>query len=157
MFNFELKYLKPFCLSAFLLSGTPGALAQTNAQAASLFDRLGGLAPISVVVSDFVDVVVADSVINANEAVAASRSRVPSPYLKYQVTAMVCEVTGGPCRYTGRDMKVSHVHLNISAAEWDQMVSLFKDVLAKHQVPETETAELLDIVGSTRADIVTAP
>jgi hemoglobin len=37
------------------------------------------------------------------------------------------------------------------------MVMLFKDVLAKHQVPEGETQELLDIVGSTQADIVMAP
>jgi hemoglobin len=67
---------------------------------------------------------------------------------------MVCEVTGGPCSYQGRDMKSAHAHLNITAAEWDQMVVLFKEVLAKHQVPEAETRELLDIVGSTRADIV---
>jgi hemoglobin len=51
-------------------------------------------------------------------------------------------------------MKSAHAHLNITAAEWDQMVVLFKEVLAKHQVPEAETRELLDIVGSTRADIV---
>jgi hemoglobin len=157
MFNPELKYLKLFCLSAFILAGSPGALAQSDAPVPSLFDRLGGLAPISVVVNDFIDVVVADSVLNANEAVEASRNMVPAPYLKYQVTAMVCEVTGGPCSYQGRDMKTAHAHLNITAAEWDQMVMLFKDVLAKHQVPEGETQELLDIVGSTQADIVMAP
>jgi hemoglobin len=34
------------------------------------------------------------------------------------------------------------------------MVTLFKEVLAKHKVPAQETQELLKIVGSTKADIV---
>ena len=34
------------------------------------------------------------------------------------------------------------------------MVTIFKEVLAKHYVPAKETQELLDIVGSTKADMV---
>jgi hemoglobin len=51
-------------------------------------------------------------------------------------------------------MKESHAHLHITEREWDRMVELFTEVLAKHKVPAKETQELLDIVGSTRADIV---
>jgi hemoglobin len=120
----------------------------------SLYDRLGGLAPISVVVSDFIDALVPDAVLNANPAIDAARKRVPAPYLKYHVTAMVCQATGGPCQYHGREMKESHSHLNITEQEWDRMVTLFKGVLAKHRVPAKETQELLDIIGSTKADIV---
>jgi hemoglobin len=112
------------------------------------------LAPISVVVNDFIDVLVPDTVLNANPAIDAARKRVPAPYLKYHVTAMVCQATGGPCQYHGREMKESHAHMNITEQEWDRMVTLFKGVLAKHKVPARETQELLEIVGSTRADIV---
>ena len=129
--------------------------APTAAQEQSLYDRLGGLAPLSVVVSDFVDVVVPDPILNQNPAVSASRTSVPAAYLKYHVTAMVCQATGGPCQYHGRDMKETHADLNITQAEWDRMVVLFKEVLAKHNVPEAETQELLTIVGSTMGDIVT--
>ena len=122
----------------------------------SLYDRLGGLAPISDVVSDFIDALVPDTVLNANPAIDAARKRVPPAYLKYHVTALVCQVTGGPCQYQGRDMKSSHAHLNITAREWDRMVTIFKAVLAKHHVPPKETQELLDIVGTTRGDIVMA-
>ena len=120
----------------------------------SLYDRLGGLAPISVVVSDFIDALVPDEVLNENPAIDAARQSVPSPYLKYHVTALVCQAAGGPCEYHGRAMKESHAHLNITEQEWDRMVTIFKEVLAKHLVPATETQELLDIVGSTKADIV---
>jgi hemoglobin len=44
--------------------------------------------------------------------------------------------------------------MNITEREWDRMVTLFKEVLAKHKVPAQETKELLEIVGSTKADIV---
>jgi hemoglobin len=120
----------------------------------SLYDRLGGLAPISVVVSDFIDALMPDPLLNANPAIDAARKTVPAAYLKYHVTAMVCQATGGPCQYHGREMTESHAHLNITEQEWDRMATLFKGVLAKHRVPEKETQELLDILGSTKADIV---
>jgi len=122
----------------------------------SLYDRLGGLMPISVVVSDFIDAIVPDPFINQNPAVDAARQRVPAAYLKYQVTALVCQTTGGPCMYNGRTMKDSHAHLHITPAEWDRMVVIFKDVLAKHKVPDAEQQGLLEIIESTRADIVMA-
>jgi len=106
------------------------------------------------VVSDFIDALVPDTVLNANPAIDAARKRVPAPYLKYHVTALVCQTTGGPCQYHGRGMKESHAHLNITEREWERMVTLFEEVLAKHEVPAKETKELLDIVGSTKADIV---
>lgn len=120
----------------------------------SLYDRLGGLAPISVVVSDFIDALVPDPEMNRNAAIAAARKRVPAAYLKYHVTAMVCQATGGPCQYQGRGMRDSHAHLNITEKEWDRMVTIFKEVLAKHHVPAKETQELVDIVGTTKAEIV---
>lgn len=159
MFMFTQKKIKPWTLLAviaLLAGGLPGMLAAEEAakKDASLYDRLGGLAPISVVVSDFIDALVPDSVLNANPAIDAARKQVPPAYLKYHVTAMVCQATGGPCQYHGRGMKESHAHLNITETEWDRMLTLFKAVLAKHQVPAPETQELLDIVDSTKADIV---
>lgn len=148
------KNLLRVCLVAVLMIPASWALSQDEKATPSLYDRLGGLMPISVVVSDFIDVLVPDEVLNANPAIDAARKAVPAVYLKYRVTSMVCEATGGPCQYTGRDMKTAHAHLNITAAEWDRMVELFKQVLAKHQVPEAEGGELLDIIGSTRGDIV---
>lgn len=143
---------------ALMLSGSQIVFAQGGVEQKqqSLYDRLGGLAPISVVVSDFIDALVPDAVLNANPAISAARKRVPAPYLKYHVTAQVCQATGGPCKYHGRGMKESHAAQNITPGEWDRMVTVFKEVLAKHRVPAKETQELLAIVDSTEADIVVA-
>lgn len=142
-------------LAIAILTAIPASAQQDAAtKEKSLYDRLGGLAPISVVVDDFIDAMVPDSILNQNPAIDAARKRVPAAYLKYHVTAMVCQATGGPCQYVGRNMKDSHVHLNISEANWERMVEIFKGVLAKYKVPEKETSELLAIVESTKADIV---
>ncbi len=126
-----------------------------DGEEASLYDRLGGLMPISVVVSDFLDVLIPDPRLNENPAIDAARERVPAAYLKYQVTAFVCQATGGPCQYHGRNMADSHAHLNITTAEWDRMAELFVGVLDEHGVPDREQEELLALLGTTRDDIVT--
>ena len=64
----------------------------------SLYDRQGGLAPISVVVSDFIDALVPDEILNENPAIDAARQSVPAPYLKYHVTALVCHASYGPAK-----------------------------------------------------------
>jgi hemoglobin len=149
--------LPRFSRAALLAAVALGLAAPVRAQQRSLYDRLGGLAPIAVVVSDFIDALVPDSVLNANPAIDAARRRVPAAYLKYHVTAMVCQVTGGPCTYHGRAMRESHAHLNIGSREWDRMVTIFVGILNRHGVPPAEQQELLTILGSTRSDIVTRP
>lgn len=122
--------------------------------AKSLYDRLGGAYPISVVVDRFIELLLVNDVLNANPAIKAARDRVPAAGLKFHVTALVCQQTGGPCKYTGRGMKESHVHLNVSEKEWQAMLSDFRRVLNNYAVSAKEQQELITIVESTRKDIV---
>jgi hemoglobin len=93
-------------------------------------------------------------VLNANPKIKEARDRVPKAGLKYRVTSMVCQVTGGPEKYAGRNMKDSHVHLNITEKQWDAMVADFKLTLNKFNVPQREQDELVAIVATTKPDIV---
>lgn len=120
----------------------------------SLYDRLGGSIAISCVCDKFLDVVVEDARLNANPKINDARQKVPRAHLKFQVTALVCEVTGGPQKYVGRNMKDSHAHLDITEAEWGYLVDDFVKVLDEFKVPEKEKNELLGIVGTTHDDIV---
>lgn len=120
----------------------------------TLYERLGGAYSIATVVDDFIERLLVNDTLNANPAINEARKRVPKAGLKFHVSALVCEVTGGPCKYSGRPMKPSHEHLNITEREWDAMVVDFKATLDKFKVPEAEQKELFAIVGSTKADIV---
>ena len=138
------------------LSGATAALADQKPGEASLYDRLGGVGPLSIVVDEFIERLSVDKTLNANPAINAARARVPKPYLKFHVTTLVCQVTGGPCKYTGRTMKESHAQLHITEKEWGEMASVFKAVLDKYKVPAKEQQELFAIVGTTKGDIVGA-
>jgi len=135
-------------------SFAPVASAQQPGAQKSLYDRLGGLKGITVVVDDFINRLVANKELNKNPAIDAGRKRSPAPYLKFQVSQMVCGVTGGPCKYTGKTMAESHVHLNISEQEWGIMAREFKKSLDKFKVPAKEKDDVLKAVASLKGDIV---
>ena len=144
-------------LAATLLLAAANVSFPIADAAEPLYDRLGGLRGITIVVDDFIDRLVANDTLNRNPAISAGRVSSPPPYLKFQVSQLVCEVTGGPCKYIGKAMKEAHAHLNISENEWQVMAGEFKKSLDKFNVPATEQQELFDIVGKTKADIVTRP
>ncbi len=120
----------------------------------SLYERLGGIQGIALVVSDFMDDFMEDEVIFANPEVKERKTSEAKPYIRYGVISMVCEATGGPCQYTGKDMKAAHDGLNVTEREWDRMVEILANTLAEHNVPEQETQELFEILGTTKDDIV---
>lgn len=119
-----------------------------------LYDRLGGVFSIATVVDDFIDRVMDDPRLNANPKVDEAHHRVSRAGFKYLVTEMVCWAAGGPQKYTGRSMKDSHAHLDITAGEWKDFLGDFQATLDKFQVPPLEQKELLAIVESTKNDIV---
>lgn len=136
----------------------PGADTATSSKSTqSLYNRLGGVYPIATVVDDFIEALLVNDILNANPAIKEARERVPKAGLKFHVTELVCQATGGPQAYTGRDMKTSHAHLSITEREWQAMTADFKKVLDGHGVPAAEQGELFAIVESVKSQIVMGP
>ena len=152
----DLPRVSTTVLTAFvvIMTGAATQTAKAQVKQPSLYERLGGTYSIATVVDDFIERLLVNPTLNANPAINEARKRVPKAGLKFHVTTLVCEVSGGPCKYTGRAMKESHQHLNITQAEWDAMVTDFKATLSKFNVPQREQQELITIVGSTKSDIV---
>ncbi|HZP94650.1 MAG TPA: group 1 truncated hemoglobin [Burkholderiales bacterium] len=138
-----------------LAAASTAAWSQQDATKPTLYERLGGIYPIATVVDDFIERLLVNQTLNANPRIDEARHRVPKAGLKFQVTALVCQVTGGPCVYTGRDMRSAHAHLNIGEREWQALVADFIKSLDYFKVPKPEQQELLAIVGSTKPEIVT--
>lgn len=155
MRTFHLARFGILLSTLFLLNLVPSisALAEEKPRK-SLYERLGGVYNIAPVVDEFLEVLYNDDVLNENPKIKEARDRVPKAYLKYHVTSMVCQASGGPEKYTGRGMKESHRHLDITEKEWQAMGADFKKVLDKFKVPEPEQKELFAIVGTTKEDIV---
>jgi hemoglobin len=123
--------------------------------ARSLYDRLGGVYAIAVVIDDFIDRVMNDARLNANPRVDEAHHRVSPQGFKYYVTEMLCWAAGGPQTYSGRSMLDSHRDLRITAGEWDAFMDDLDRTLTRFDVPQPERGEVVAIVESTKSDIVT--
>ncbi len=117
----------------------------------SLYDRLGGKSAITAVVDQFVSNVAADGRINSRFA------STDIPKLKGHLVDQVCQATGGPCTYQGRDMKRTHLGMQISSADFGALVQDLVAALDKFNVPAGEKSELLGKLGSMKNDIVELP
>jgi hemoglobin len=152
----KIRVFAVLVLSILAVDQLPAAPQQKPA-AKSLYDRLGGLYPIAALVDDFIDRVFVNATLNANPNIYKARKEERKPGLKTQVSTLVCSVTGGPCKYIGLDMKAAHKDMHITEKEWQALMVDFRASLAKFKVPGAEQKELIDIVESTKADIVTTP
>lgn len=128
-----------------------GSSSSTMAVEKSLYDRLGGKTAITAVVDDFVGRVAADNRINGKFANANI------PRLKSMLVDQICQASGGPCTYTGRDMKSTHAGMGVSSSDFDALVGDLVATLNKFKVPEREKNELLGALGPMKGDIVEKP
>ena len=89
----------------------------------SVYARCGGVFGISAFVDRCMDRWMADKLLNENPMVTRWHLSAQRPGFKFLVAQLMCHMTGGPQRYTGRDMATSHKHLNISATEWARFMA----------------------------------
>ncbi|HEY4176474.1 MAG TPA: group 1 truncated hemoglobin [Kofleriaceae bacterium] len=129
--------------------GGDATTAKAGDANASLYDRLGKKDAITAVVDEFVANIAADARINTFFANA------DIPHLKAMLVDQICEATGGPCKYTGKNMKEAHVGMGVKDADFTALVEDLKKALDKFKVAEKEQTELLTALGSMKPDIVT--
>lgn len=114
----------------------------------SLYERLGGQPAIEAVVKDFATRTLADARVNKKFA-KTNADRVVK-----NLTDFVCKATGGPCKYTGFDMKKAHKNMGVTQGEFDALVEDLVAALDAAKVPEAEKKEILAALGPLAKDIV---
>jgi hemoglobin len=73
---------------------------------------------------------------------------------KSNLSDQICEATGGPCSYLGKDMKTAHQGMQITDAEWTATVENLAKALEKSKVAPPEKDELLSALGPMKPSIV---
>jgi hemoglobin len=118
----------------------------------TLYDRLGGRQSIAAVVADFTVTLRADGRLRTRFAGIGDWQDFGS-----KLTDQLCAAAGGPCTYTGKDMKSLHQGMAVTSAEFDAFVDDLRKTLEKFKVSDQEAADLLGTLASLKADIVSAP
>lgn len=117
----------------------------------SLYHQLGGQSGVTTVTNRTLDRVASDP------RSKRSFQGIKMPYLKNSVAAYLCKVADGPCEYEGETMANSHAKANITASEFDLMVTILREELDRAGVSDSAKNELLRRLGPSRRDIVKTP
>ena len=144
-----MKMMQAVPLAALLFVGCASSSSATKVDPnKSLYDRLGQKPAITAVVDDFVGNVAADTRINAAFA------KTDIPHLKQMLVEQICQASGGPCTYTGKDMKTAHEGMHITDDQFNAMVEDLVKSLNKFKVGKKEQDDLLGALGGMKGDIV---
>jgi len=147
-------------LTAFAIS--------TSAQAApekSLYERLGGVFAIAAVVDHFSDAVVQNPIVGKDSKNPQLRNwhrnslnRLPG--LKFMRTLWVCDITGGPFKFsptkpgsTPLGLENAHRDLKISPAEFDEVAAELGRTLDWAKVPAREKGEVLAAFAAHKGEV----
>lgn len=127
-------------------------------QGKSLYERLGGIYAIALVVNRFSDTVVNDPIAGKNSKNPALREwsnnkldRLPG--LKFMRTLWVAAVAGGPFNYTGKNLADAHRDLRISPEEFDAVAANLEESLDYYNVPEREKQEVLAAFAAHKGEV----
>jgi hemoglobin len=128
-----------------------GQDASSASTTPSLYRRLGGREGIALVVGDFTANMAGDARVNAR-----FKDMKPPEVEKFKsnLADQICEATGGPCSYLGKDMKKAHEGMKITEAEWNAGLENLTRALDKHKVDARAKQELLGALAPMKKDIV---
>jgi hemoglobin len=116
-----------------------------------LFERLGGKEGIAFVVDEFLKNVAADTRVSK---IFAKTKGDRLDKLKASLGDQICEVSGGPCKYAGKEMKAAHKGMGVTEVQWDAFIEDLSLALQARGLGEEEKSELFAAIGKYRDDIV---
>ena len=114
----------------------------------SAFDRYGGFAAVSRIVSEFYDRVL-DSPVLADYFQNSDMRTVIDHQTKF-----IASIMGGPASYTNDQLERVHANLGISEEAFDEAVALLRETFEDFDVDESDIALILQDVKGRRKFIV---
>jgi truncated hemoglobin YjbI/plastocyanin len=148
------RELRVLCCAGVALGMVVGLMATASRARAtegksdsSLYKAFGERAGIEAIVEDFMRRATSDPRVK-------DRFQVVTPKLKGMMADQMCQATGGPCTYRGRDMKTAHTGMHINDAEYDALTEDLVAALDAQKVPKEAQAKFLAARNKNREAIV---
>jgi hemoglobin len=114
----------------------------------SLYDRIGGAPVMSAIVDSFIARFADDT------RVAPTFAKSDIPKFRQHLLEQFCELSGGGCKYTGRDMKSVHEGMHLTESQFNAIVEDLQDAMATQRVPIELQNELIAKLAPLRPDII---
>ncbi len=137
------------CLWGPAALAQPAPAATTMAAPAGLYAALGEKPGIARLMDDFVDRVVKDPRIGGHF------KDVKPAALKESLTDQICQLSGGPCKYEGADMKSVHADMDIHKGHFNALVEVLQSAMDAQGIPFAQQNRLLALLAPMHRDVIT--
>jgi hemoglobin len=137
-------------LGVALLAGT--AQAQTAAAPDdTLYQQLGAQPGLIRLMDDFMTRLLADS------RMGPFFKDVDHQHVKAELVTQFCEISGGPCKRKGPDMKKAHLGMDITKSNFNALVEVLQHSMDAQGIPFTTQNKLLAKLAPMHRDIINTP
>jgi hemoglobin len=123
-------------------------MSGSSQAAETLYEQIGGEAKFRAVVDELVVVMMSDERINFTFA------ETDMPKFKQLLFEQLCNITGGPCKYTGRSMQESHEKLKNTNAQFNALAEDLYIAFDRHDVPYRLQNKVMALLAPMQRDIV---
>ena len=140
-----------FLMISFLvlaLSGATSAFAHEMKKDDSLYQDLGQREGIAKIVADFVPMLLDDV------RIKQFFTKVKKEEFSEHLTNQFCELAGGPCRYTGKDMYEAHEGMKIGNAQFNAVAEDLQMAMEKNNVASSVANRLVAKLAPMQRPIV---
>jgi hemoglobin len=117
----------------------------------TLYDDLGGQAGIARIVGALIEEIAADP------RIVAFFDDTDIPRFEQKLCEQLCAISGGPCTYTGDDMRSVHAGLGIGPAHMNALVEDLQRAMRRSGVSWRVQNQLLAKLAPMHRDIVDIP
>jgi hemoglobin len=124
---------------------TAGAIASPSE---NLYERLGAKDGVAAISDTLIDRVASDPVLGRS-FVDTNLARI-----KKLLAEQICDLSGGPCHYSGDPMREVHAGHHITEAEFYRMVDTLRTILKDRHVSILATNQLLRLLAPMKRDVV---
>ena len=142
------SWARAACMVAALAAG--GAFAQ-GAPNDALYQQLGGQPGLVSLMDDFMIRLLADPRMNP------FFKETDQKQLKQQLVAQFCEVSGGPCKRKGPDMKAAHAGIDVTKANFNALVEVLQLSMDAQGIGFGTQNRLLAQLAPLHREIINAP
>jgi hemoglobin len=142
------KLISTLLLSAAFFTGTAHAQAAADD---TLYQQLGAQPGLTTLMDDFMTRLLADPRMNP------FFKDVDHKHVKAELVTQLCEVSGGPCKRKGPDMKQAHAGMDINKNNFNALVEVLQESMDAQGIAFSIQNRLLARLAPMHRDIINTP
>ena len=136
---------------ALVLVATIAFAPLGHAQSDALYQQLGGQPGLVALMDDFMVRLLADARMNP------FFKDTDQKHIKEELVLQFCEVSGGPCKRKGPDMKKAHAGIDVTKANFNALVEVLQQSMDAQGIAFTTQNKLLAKLAPMHRDIINTP